>query len=194
MQVRFALIALAGTLSLSALAGPYMTPLGKTQSPAVRSSIASSAVSTTAAGWRFVGGEQGYEFIDSPSTLTRAEFLRQQAAPAAAGTRDGWIAVGGQEGARFVPQATSVSRAQVQHDALHARHVPSSVDGWVVVGGEAGAVYVDGAASKDALQAFAPAGYFGIGQMLMPDGTPCTMAANGDMPHMAGMAPAGHHQ
>lgn len=180
MQVRIALIALASVLSLSAYAGPYMTPLAKFDRPVDQSRTVGPAASAAragvdAAGWLYVGGQEGYVFIGTGQNLSRSEFLQRQADPAAAGTRDGWIAVGGQEGARFVPQVTSLPRAQVQHDALHARHMPSAVDGWVVTGGEAGAVYTGAAAPRTVLPAHAPTGHR-IDTMSMPDGTPCTMA------------------
>lgn len=181
MQVRIALIALAGALSLPVLAGPpHLTPYGTNHNQAAKLRSAAptavaSAAGVDAAGWLHVGGEEGYRFVGTDRQAARMPSTQARAGSAAAGASDGWVAVGGEEGARFVPQATTLMRATVQHDAMHARHMPSAVDGWLVVGGELGAVYTGTASPKAALQAYAPAGYI-IHKMQMPDGTPCMMA------------------
>lgn len=181
MQVRIALIALATALSLPVWAGPpHLTSILKVQrQPAQARTVVPAPVVASemvdGAGFLDVGGEEGYRFVGTGRESTRVQVLQQQADSAAAVGREGWLLVGGEEGALYLPQPATVTRATVQHDALHARHMPSAVDGWLVVGGEVGAVFTGDVDPKDALRAYAPGGYL-IDGMRMPDGTPCMMA------------------
>jgi hypothetical protein len=180
MKTRFALIALAGMLSLPALAGPYLTPTARGVQPLFAGATAATSCtaapsSVAASEVRFIGGEIGYVFPEGTSTLSRADFLALQARPEAAGTRDGWIAVGGQEGFRFVLQPSNLTREEV---LAAAQMTPVTADGWRFVGGELGSVFVGRSDPAPQVQALAPASAEGTSAMPMA-GQACGVCAAG---------------
>lgn len=112
MKTRYALLAAAAVMSLPALADSGVT---------------------------LVAGEIGFIVHDMPSTRSRADVLRELAAPPAT---NGWRRVHGEAGWEYVDGPSTVTRAAVIAEAILANRNRAATDGWFVVAGELGAVYV----------------------------------------------------